>query len=164
MEVLGPDVLVPWQVTYPSAGRDLAGYLFVPPGDGPFPALVINHGSPGIRSPRVDPINDLAEAMNRLGYVAFFPVRRGYDDNPGPHFTSFQTAPKDSRDWGQQTVDALLQETDDVVAAIDWLADQSPKDYRCVRCSMRSISTSINRASRKCAYSPSTPRSSRERR
>ena len=50
MDVLGPESLAPWHVTYPSAGRNLAGYLFVPPGDGPFPALVINHGSPGIRT------------------------------------------------------------------------------------------------------------------
>ena len=122
------DVLAPWRVTYPSDGRDLAGYLFVPPGDGPFPALVINHGSPGLCSPRVDPINGLAEAMNRLGYAAFFPVRRGYDDNPGPHYTSFQTAPRDTPDWGQQTVDALARETDDVLAASDWLAAQPKVD------------------------------------
>lgn len=116
------------RVTYPSAGRELAGYLFVPPGDGPFPALVINHGSNGLPPASNAWIKDVASAMHQFGYVTFFPVRRGYDENPGPHFTSFRTAPVGSEAWGHQTVEALSQETDDVLAALAWLASQPQVD------------------------------------
>ncbi len=122
------DMLAPWRVTYPSAGRDLTGYLFVPPGEGPFPALVINHGSQGLPPASSAWIKEVASAMHRIGHAVCFPVRRGYDDNPGPPFASFLTAPEGSDAWGHQTVEALSQETDDVLAALVWLANQPQVD------------------------------------
>lgn len=119
-----PDVdlraLAPWAVTYASAGRDLVGYWFVPEGHGPKPALIVNHGSGGFRPT----IRAVAEEFNRLGYAAFLPVRRGYHENPGPHWRSHLTAAEGSHMWGRQIVDALLQENDDVLAALDWLVAQ----------------------------------------
>lgn len=116
--------LARWRVTYPSANRDLAGYLFVPGGDGPFPTMIVNHGSGGFRPT----IREVAKEFNRLGYAAFLPVRRGYHDNPGPHWRSYLTSAEASPAWGRQVVDALFQENDDVLAALDWLVVQPGVD------------------------------------
>lgn len=116
--------LAPWAVTYPSAGRDLAGFWFVPEGGERKGALIVNHGSGGFRPT----IREVAEEFNRLGYAAFLPVRRGYHDNPGPHWRSHLTAAEASPAWGRQVVDALLQENDDVLAALDWLIAQPDVD------------------------------------
>lgn len=112
--------LARWRVTYPSADRDLAGYLFVPSGDGPFPTMIVNHGSAGF----APIVRDVAAEANRCGYAAFLPVRRGYHENPGPHWQSHLTAAEGSDAWGNQVVDALRQENDDVLAALDWLTRQ----------------------------------------
>jgi hypothetical protein len=37
--------VTPVEVRVPSGDRALAGYFYLPPGAGPFPALVVNHGS-----------------------------------------------------------------------------------------------------------------------
>ena len=114
-----PDLraLEPWAVTFPSAGRELAGYLFAPEGSGRLPALIVNHGSGGL-APRMRPV---AEALNRMGYVAFLPIRRGYNGNPGPHWRSLVMAPEGSPERGRQLVDTLSAENDDVLAALAWL-------------------------------------------
>jgi carboxymethylenebutenolidase len=112
--------LAPMRVSYPSAGRELAGYLFRPAGAGPFPAMLVNHGSGGL-GPR---LGRVAGEVNRFGYAAFLPVRRGYNENPGPHWRSHLTADEWSEAWGRQMVDALSQENDDVLAALAWLREQ----------------------------------------
>ncbi len=112
--------LAEWMVAYPSAGRDLAGYLFVPEGAGPFPAMVINHGSAGLR-PNMRGVGD---AFTAMGYAAFVPVRRGYHDNPGPNWRTHVSAAEGSEAWGAQLVQALGEENDDVLAGRAWLASQ----------------------------------------
>lgn len=112
--------LAEWEVAYPSEERDLAGYLFMPVGEGPFAAMVINHGSAGL----TPVMRGVAEAFTAMGYAAFIAVRRGYHDNPGPNWRSHLSAPEGSDEWGRQIVDALRQENDDVLAARDWLTTQ----------------------------------------
>lgn len=75
-----PDALAPWGVVYPGAGSDLTGYLFVPGGDGPFPAMIVNPGSGGF----APAVRKVAREPNRFDSAAFLPVRRGYQDNPAP--------------------------------------------------------------------------------
>ncbi len=112
--------LAAWTVSYPSAGRTLAGYLFVPEGEGPFPAMVVNHGSAGLRPN----MRDVGEAFTAMRYAAFVPVRRGYHGNPGPNWRTHVSAADGSDAWGAQLVQALVEENDDVLAGCDWLASQ----------------------------------------
>jgi dienelactone hydrolase len=72
-------------VTFMSGDLTLAGYLFKPPGDGPFPAVLWNHGSepdPG-RSPQFDSV---AAVFVPAGFVVFAPMRRGHSDSQGEYF------------------------------------------------------------------------------
>src|SRR5262249_5835445 len=68
-------------VTFKSGGLTLAGYVYRPPGNGPFPAALWNHGSeqnPG-GGPQFDSV---AAVFVPAGVVVFSPVRRGPS---GPH-------------------------------------------------------------------------------
>lgn len=73
------------RVTFPSLDADLTGgeataldgYLYRPPGEGPFPAVVALHGCGGLFAPGTRRINsrhrDWAERLSGLGYVVLFP-------------------------------------------------------------------------------------------
>lgn len=67
--------------------------MYFPPGNGPFPVAVLNHGSPGEPARQfMDPPNfrHVAEWFVGRGYMVAVPMRRGYGDtgawpeNPGP--------------------------------------------------------------------------------
>ncbi len=65
------------RVTFRHGGLNLVGFLFLPNGPGPFPAIIWNHGSeknPGT-SPEFDAV---AEAFVPAGFVVFAPMRRGH--------------------------------------------------------------------------------------
>lgn len=66
----------PEVVHFQSQGLDLAGELFKPKGEGPFPAVLYNHGSaPGmLNSQASQAIGPLFAAQ---GWVFFMPYRRG---------------------------------------------------------------------------------------
>jgi dienelactone hydrolase len=71
-------------VTFKSGDLMLAGYWFKPPGNGPFPALLWNHGSepdPG-HSPQFDSV---AAVFVPAGFVVFAPMRRGHSDSQGEY-------------------------------------------------------------------------------
>jgi carboxymethylenebutenolidase len=71
-------------VTFESGDLTLAGYLFTPPGNGPFPAVLWNHGSepdPG-RGPQFDSV---AAVFVPAGFVVFAPMRRGHSDSQGEY-------------------------------------------------------------------------------
>ena len=116
-------------VTYPSNGRDLAGYLLLPEGEGPYPALIFNHGSGGLVPEIIDGIRELAG----LGYAIFCPMRRGHNGNPGPFWSDLVTGEPDEGETmyhavGRQLVTTLEAESDDVLAAADWLGRQPEID------------------------------------
>jgi dipeptidyl aminopeptidase/acylaminoacyl peptidase len=64
-------------VFFPSGNLQIEAYLYRPPGDGPFPALIYNHGSrPGLeREER--PMVHIAQAFVPAGYVVLVVERRG---------------------------------------------------------------------------------------
>ena len=71
-------------VTFKSGGLTLAGYLYQPPGPGPFPAVLWNHGSepdPG-GGPQFDSV---AAVFVPAGFVVFAPMRRGHSDSQGEY-------------------------------------------------------------------------------
>jgi len=92
-----PIVAESWMVPG-GPGRDgrpamLPAKAYLPAGAGPFPAVVINHGSPGEPARQFMEMPDfrhVAEWFVRRGYVAVVPMRRGYGEagdwpeNPGP--------------------------------------------------------------------------------
>ena len=66
-------------------GVKLETTLFLPPGDGPFPLVIINHGkSPGDPhlQPRARPLLEAREFVSR-GYAVAVPMRQGFADSGG---------------------------------------------------------------------------------
>jgi carboxymethylenebutenolidase len=61
------------EVSFPSGTLTLHGFLFKPQGEGPFPAILWNHGSERLPG-RLQP---LADFFTGKGYVFFVPHRRG---------------------------------------------------------------------------------------
>jgi carboxymethylenebutenolidase len=68
-------------VSFKSGDLELKGYLWKPSGDGPFPAVLWNHGS----EKTVGAINGVAPYFVSKGFVFFVPHRRGQGHSPGPY-------------------------------------------------------------------------------
>jgi carboxymethylenebutenolidase len=117
-------------VTLPGpGGSTLGGYLYVPDGDGPFPAVLWNHGSE--RYPGWQP--DLARFYRRNGFAFFVPHRRGHGRSPGPYIMDQQQplarnlfAPDRERRIVALHENALQ----DVASALAWLRAQPAIDPR----------------------------------
>src|SRR5215472_15106489 len=107
-------------VSFPSSSATLYGFLYVPEGKGPFPAVLWNHGSE--RRPGWQP--DLAAFYNAHGFVFFLPHRRGQGKSPGPYIMD------DIHAGGSPTAAAQAQRVanEDVVAALNWLKTQPEVD------------------------------------
>ena len=69
------------EVTYQSGELELQGYLCIPPGVGPFPAVVYNHG--GREGQIGGPPRETCEALAQDGYVGFSPIRRATESMAG---------------------------------------------------------------------------------
>jgi dienelactone hydrolase len=112
-------------VGFPSSGLTLRGWIFKPAGNGPFPAVVWNHGAE--KTPSARP--ELGLFCNQHGYVLFVPVRHGHNPSPGEYFgDTIQDYIMSGVDRAsiQKKVVALAEESnEDVVAALSWLKKQS---------------------------------------
>jgi dienelactone hydrolase len=84
-ESVGPQPPVAAQpITFKSGGLSLVGVLYKPEGNGPFPALIWNHGSEG--RPDAGPqFDSVASIFVPAGYVVFAPVRRGQGRSEGSY-------------------------------------------------------------------------------
>src|SRR5215469_15946134 len=106
-------------VSFPASGGTLYGFLYVPEGKGPFPAVLWNHGSekrPGWQG-------ELASFYNSHGFVFFVPHRRGQGRSPGPYIMD------EIRAGGPAlAVGAQQSANEDVVAALGWLKTQPEVD------------------------------------
>jgi carboxymethylenebutenolidase len=107
-------------VSFPSSGGTLYGFLYVPEGKGPFPAVLWNHGSE--KRPGWQP--ELASFYNSHGYVFFLPHRRGQGRSPGPYIMD------EIRSGGGPALAVQVQQAanKDVVAAMNWLKTQPEVD------------------------------------
>jgi len=120
MRIDGP-AITPAEVSFPSGGNDVAGFLFVPESDGPVPCLVDNHGSqlpPGtadLSHPQT------AAFFMSLGYAYLFPHRAGYGNSAGAKLAEEVTAPRGTPEHDTQMSERLKRENDDVIAALDYL-------------------------------------------
>src|SRR5262245_30987332 len=112
------------EVFYPSGGLRIQAYLYKPEGDGPFPAVVYNHGSRIGRERQSAPFEHIGRLLTGAGYVVLVSERRGYGRSDGA------TWPEDVGKSRGRTVARLDEETDDVLAAVDFLRTQAFVDAR----------------------------------
>lgn len=104
---------------FPSGGRELHGFLWKPEGNGPFPAIVWNHGSEKL--PGSQPA--LAKFYTEHSYVFFVPHRRGQGRSPGEYIQDLVLqAPPGER--ALRMVELQQVEVDDVVAGLNYLRSQ----------------------------------------
>lgn len=114
--------IVPEEVTISSDGRDLAGFLFRPPGDGPFPLMITNHGS-GIHQGTQDLCRPgVAALLMSWGIASLLPHRRGYGNSPGTPWREDVSADYGTPEYDAQLAARLDAESDDVIAARSFAA------------------------------------------
>jgi dienelactone hydrolase len=107
----------PQEVIFPAGQLVLHGRLFVPDGDGPFPAILWNHGSERAPGPYLP---GLARPFVAAHYVFFAPFRRGQGTSPGPYIVDqVQAAPPSER--AQLTVNLLEDQVADQLAGLAYL-------------------------------------------
>jgi carboxymethylenebutenolidase len=73
-------------IEYTSGRLKLPGLLYKPPGNGPFPAVIWNHGSEKTPGPQVE----LARFYTEHGFVFFLPTREGHGNAPGDYIVDLQ--------------------------------------------------------------------------
>jgi len=124
------DPWAPKLVSFPSGDMTLHGFLYKPEGEGPFPAIIWNHGSeklPGQQS-------DLARFYRKQGFVFFLPHRHGHGRSPGAYIQDLiekYAATEKNRTLVEKRVVKLQEEyNQDVVAAVEWLKGQSFVDQQ----------------------------------
>jgi dienelactone hydrolase len=131
-ETSGPELVV-----YATEPRRLRGFLARPASQGPFPAVVYNHGSeklPGAKEGQVD-------FYTKRGFVLFVPHRRGHGRSEGAYVMDLvNAAPTENR--GAVLADQLVEQVDDVAAAVDFIKRQAfvdPARVAVVGCSFGGI-------------------------
>jgi len=110
---------------YPSGSLRIQAYLYKPAGDGPFPVVIYNHGSRAGRERRSVPFESIGRLLTRAGYTVLVPERRGYGRSDGPTWSE-----EVGHDKGQRFIARLQAETDDVLAALDYLRTLSFADTK----------------------------------
>jgi dipeptidyl aminopeptidase/acylaminoacyl peptidase len=116
--------IVPEEIRFRSAELELVGYLYRPPGPGPFPCMVTNHGS-GITQGTQDVCRPgTAALLMSWGIASFLPHRRGYGNSSGTPWRTEVSAEFGTAEYDAQLVRRLDHEADDVVAALHMLLTQ----------------------------------------
>src|SRR6185503_12713202 len=102
----------------------LEGFLFKPTGNGPFPAVLWNHGSehtPGAGTQ----FDSIGGAFVPRGYVVFAPSRRGHDESDGEHIALVRgrVAATQGQKAGDDLVTRLLttEQLSDQLAALTYM-------------------------------------------
>ncbi len=104
------------EVFYPSGNLRIQAYLYKPDGDGPFPVVIYNHGARAGRERHAGPFAYIGRLLTQAGYAVLVPERRGYGRSDGPTWSE-----EVGNDRGQRFIARLQAETDDVLAALDYL-------------------------------------------
>lgn len=117
----------PVEAAFPSGNLVLHGFLYKPEGDGPFPALLWNHGSE--RRPGWLP--ELAPLFLKEGYVLFIPHRRGHGRSSGDYIMDLlaqagETGGKSAR--SRRLVQLMEVHLQDQTAALAYLKSLSYVD------------------------------------
>jgi carboxymethylenebutenolidase len=111
-------------VSFPSNGLTLQGWIYQPPGPGPFPAVLWNHGSE--RNPTAHP--ELGKFYTSHGFVLFLPIRHGHAPSPGEYIQDlveqYAAVANDDALVAKKVVELQELYQKDVVAAVQWLQKQ----------------------------------------
>jgi len=103
------------EVFYSSGNLRIQAHLYKPDGDGPFPAVIYNHGTRDGRERTPAPFPHVGRMLTRAGYAVLVPERRGYGKSDGEIWW------KDVGSDQSRLISRLQAETDDVFAGIDYL-------------------------------------------
>ncbi len=107
----------PELIGFTSGTLELKGFIWKPSGEGPFPALLWNHGSE--KSP--GSIDAVAPYFVSKGYVFFVPHRRGQGRSPGPYIMDELSQARSRDERGQLLVDLHETHLEDQLAALQYL-------------------------------------------
>ena len=119
--VLDNRPIIPVEHSFESNGLELKGYLYQPPGAGPFPCLIFNHGS-AINQGSDDVCRPgTACHLMSWGLAVFMPHRRGYGNSPGTPWQEAVGAPFGTPEYDLNLIPRLQDEADDVVAAYKYV-------------------------------------------
>jgi pimeloyl-ACP methyl ester carboxylesterase len=114
--------MAPREVEFAGGTGILKGFLFTPPGEGPFPCVIDNHGSatpPGT--------TDLSHPQTAALFLSWgcaylFPHRAGYGNSLGIVVGDEVPAPRGTVEHDDQMSARLICENKDVIAALDYAA------------------------------------------
>jgi carboxymethylenebutenolidase len=109
----------PELIGFKSGDLELKGFVWKPSGDGPFTALLWNHGSE--KSP--GPVDTVAPYFVDKGYVFFVPHRRGQGRSPGPYIMDElnMAGSRLSGERGRREIELHETHLEDQVAALQYL-------------------------------------------
>jgi dienelactone hydrolase len=114
--------VAPREIGFVSGGHRLRGWLHLPPGAGPFPCMITNHGS-GIEKGTLDVSRPgTASLLMSWGIASFLPHRRGYGASEGPAWREECAAEPGTAEYDAQLSARLDAESDDILAALDVVA------------------------------------------
>lgn len=109
-------------VRIPSSGATMIATVMRPPGDGKFPLVVINHGSPASSAQRPamarPRFSSLSGWFVSRGYVVVLPLRRGYGETGGAWAENYGSC------QAPDYFNAGLHGAADIKAAIDFMRSQ----------------------------------------
>lgn len=103
-------------VFYDSGKLHIQAYLYKPQGDGKFPLVIYNHGSRKGHERDSVPFRYVGNLLMQRGIGVLVPERRGYGQSDGKPFYD-----EVGNDTGSRFIARLEAETDDVLAALDYL-------------------------------------------
>jgi carboxymethylenebutenolidase len=133
----------PEEVTFQSGIMTLHGFVYKPEGEGPFPAVLWNHGSE--KKPGWLP--ELGALFTSKGYVFFIPHRRGQGRSPGEYI--MDRVGREGREKGPEArnkklVELLEEHLADQTAALTYLKELAYVDGKRIAvagCSFGGIQT-----------------------
>lgn len=116
------DIRIPMMIESPSGSNfvELSASVYKPEGEGPFPLIVINHGTPrnpDSRKKRVDFSLQGIEFVKR-GFVVVVPMRRGFGDSGGDYSESHGKC--SNPDYYSSGMEASM----DIMATVEFMAKQ----------------------------------------
>ena len=114
---LGGQIAGPELIGFKSGTLELKGFVWKPSGEGPFPALLWNHGSE--KSP--GSVDTVASYFVSEGYVFFVPHRRGQGRSPGPYIMDQLKQAGSKAERSRMLIDLHEMQLQDQLAALQYL-------------------------------------------
>jgi dienelactone hydrolase len=114
--------IVPQEIALRSGAHSLKAYLLLPPGDGPHPCMLLNHGS-GIDQGTLDVCRPgTAALLAGWGIASCLLHRHGYGNSDGPGWREDVSATPGTTEYAAQLTARLDREAQDVLAGRAMLA------------------------------------------